>query len=66
MNYVGVNVIKDKHEYFITNSVRNILFLVFTIQTNRDDFSKLFPNLIRFYEYVQYKSRTGGNWTSII
>ena len=45
MIYVGIDVAKDKHDCFITNSDGEILFQVFTIQNNRDGFDHLFSNL---------------------
>ena len=43
MIYIGINVTKDKHNCFITNPDKEILFPVFTIQNNRDRFDDLFP-----------------------
>ena len=45
MIYVGIDVAKDKHDCFITNSDGEILFQVFTIQNNRDGFDHLFSKL---------------------
>ena len=42
MIYVGIDVAKDKHDCFITNSDGEVLFPVFTIQNNRDGFDDLF------------------------
>ena len=42
MIYVGIDVAKDKHDCFITNSDGEVLFPVFTIQNNRDGFDVLF------------------------
>ena len=42
MIYVGIDVAKDKHDCFITDSDGEILFSVFTIQNNRDGFDDLF------------------------
>ena len=42
MIYVGIDVAKDKHDCFITNSDGEILFPVFTIQNNREGFDGLF------------------------
>ena len=45
MIYVGIDVAKDKHDCFITNSDGEILFPVFTIQNNRDGFDDLFSKI---------------------
>ncbi len=45
MIYVGIDVAKDKHDCFITNSDGEILFPVFTIQNNRDGFDELFSKI---------------------
>ena len=42
MIYVGIDVAKDKHDCFITNSDGEVLFPVFTIQNNREGFDDLF------------------------
>ena len=42
MIYVGIDVAKDKHDCFITNSDGEVLFPVFSIQNNRDGFDDLF------------------------
>lgn len=42
MIYVGIDVAKDKHDCFITNSDGEVLFQVFTIQNNREGFDDLF------------------------
>lgn len=42
MIYVGIDVAKDKHDCFITNSDGEVLFQVFTIQNNREGFDALF------------------------
>ena len=36
MIYVGIDVAKDKHDCFITNSYGEVLFKSFTIPNNRD------------------------------
>ena len=38
MIYVGIDVAKDKHDCFITNSYGEVLFKSFTIPNNRDGF----------------------------
>lgn len=45
MIYVGINVAKDNHDCFITNSDGEILFPVFTIHNNRDGFDDLFSRI---------------------
>lgn len=45
MIYVGIDVAKDKHDCFITNSDGKVLFPVFTIQNNRDGFDDLFSKI---------------------
>ena len=45
MIYVGIDVVKDKHDCFITNSDGKVLFPVFTIQNNRDGFDVLFSRI---------------------
>ena len=46
MIYVGIDVAKDKHDCFITNSDGEVLFQVFTIQNNRDGFDDLFAKIL--------------------
>lgn len=45
MNYVGIDVSKDKHDCTIVSSGREILADVFTIQNNLDGFKLLFQRL---------------------
>lgn len=45
MIYVGVDVAKDKHDCFITNSDRDVLFKSFTISNNREGFEILFQRI---------------------
>lgn len=42
MIYIGIDVAKDKHDYFITNSEGEVLFNAFTIPNNADGFNDLF------------------------
>ena len=42
MIYVGIDVAKDKHDCFITNSDGEVLFNSFTISNNRESFKTLF------------------------
>lgn len=41
MIYVGIDVAKDKHDCFITNSEGEVLYDVFTVQNNMDGFEDL-------------------------
>ena len=45
MIYVGIDVAKDKHDCFITNSDGEILFKSFTISNNREGFETLFQRI---------------------
>ena len=45
MIYVGIDVAKDKHDCFITNSDGEVLFKAFTIPNNRDGFETLFQRI---------------------
>ena len=45
MIYVGIDVAKDKHDCFITNSDGEVLFPAFTIQNNRNGFDDLFSKV---------------------
>lgn len=45
MIYVGIDVAKDKHDCFITNSDGEILFKVFTIANNLDGFNNLYQKI---------------------
>ena len=45
MIYVGIDVAKDKHDCFIINSDRDVLFKAFNIQNNRDGFDDLFQKI---------------------
>ena len=40
MIYIGIDVAKDKHDCFITNSDSEVLFKAFTIFNNLDGFIK--------------------------
>ena len=42
MIYVGIDVAKDKHDCFITNSDGEVLFRSFTIPNNREGFDNLY------------------------
>ena len=45
MIYVGIDVAKDKHDCFITNTNGEILFNAFTVANNRDGFEFLFQRI---------------------
>ena len=45
MIYVGIDVAKNKHDCFITNSDGEILFKAFTILNNREGFDTLFQKI---------------------
>jgi transposase len=45
MIYVGIDVAKDKHDCFITNSDGEVLFKAFTIPNNQDGFDELYQKI---------------------
>ncbi len=45
MIYVGIDVAKDKHDCFITNSDGEVLYRPFTIANNRDGFDELYNKI---------------------
>ena len=45
MIYVGIDVAKDKHDCFITNSDSEILFKSFTISNNKEGFNELYRRI---------------------
>ena len=45
MIYVGIDVAKDKHDCFITNSDGEVLFKSFTISNNREGFESLLQRI---------------------
>ena len=45
MIYIGIDVAKDKHDCFFTNSDGEALFKTFTISNNRDGFDLLFQRI---------------------
>ena len=45
MIYVGIDVAKDKHDCFVTNSDGEVLFKPFTISNNREGFDTLFQRI---------------------
>ena len=46
MILVGIDVAKDKHDCFITNSDGEVLFNSFTIANNIDEFNELYEKNI--------------------
>ena len=45
MIYVGIDVAKDKHDCFITNSDSEVLFKAFTLPNSREGFESLFRKI---------------------
>lgn len=45
MIYARIDVAKDKHDCFITNSDGEVLFKAFTIPNNRDGFDELYQKI---------------------
>lgn len=45
MIYAGIDVAKDKHDCFITNSDGEVLFKAFTIPNNRDSFDEFYQKI---------------------
>lgn len=45
MIYIGIDVAKDKHDCFITNSDGQVLFNAFTIPNNADGFNDLYQKI---------------------
>ena len=45
MIYVGIDVAKDKHDCFITNSGGEVLFKAFSISNNLDGFTELYQKI---------------------
>lgn len=45
MIYVGIDVAKDKHDCFISNSDGEVLYKSFTIPNNREGFETLFQRI---------------------
>jgi transposase len=52
MIYVGIDVAKDKHDCFITNSDGEVLFKAFTIANNLDGFNSLYQKIEGVMENV--------------
>ena len=47
MIYVGIDVAKDKHDCFISNSHGEVLFNAFSIPNNREGFNALYQKIGR-------------------
>ena len=45
MIYIGIDVAKDKHDCFITNSDGEVLYKPFTISNNKAGFEKLYNSI---------------------
>lgn len=45
MIFVGIDIAKDKHDYFITNSDGEVLFKPFTIKNNLNGFNELYQKI---------------------
>ena len=52
MIYIGIDVAKDKHDCFITNSNGEVLFKAFTISNNQDGFNVLYQRIESVMEDV--------------
>lgn len=52
MIYVGIDVAKDKHDCFITNSDGEVLFKAFTIANNLTGFTELYKKIESVMEDV--------------
>ena len=52
MIYIGIDVAKDKHDCFITNSDGEVLFKSFTIKNNLDGFDELYQKVKSVIEDV--------------
>ena len=52
MIYVGIDVAKDKHDCFITNSDGDVLFKAFTISNNLEGFNELYQKIEAVMEDV--------------
>ena len=46
MIFVGIDVAKDKHDCFITNSDGEVLFQPFTISNNLNGFNTLYQKIV--------------------
>lgn len=50
MIYVGIDIAKDKHDCYITNSDGEALFSAFTIKNNKYGFNELYENIMSVAE----------------
>lgn len=50
MVYIGIDVSKNKHDCFITNSNGEVLFNAFTISNNIEGFEALFQRIVSVSE----------------
>ena len=46
MNFVGIDVAKDKHDCFICNSDGEVLFHAFTIPNTKEGFDNLYQKIL--------------------
>ena len=46
MNFVGIDVAKDKHDCFICNSDGEVIFNVFTIPNTKEGFDSLYQKIL--------------------
>lgn len=58
MIYAGIDIAKDKHDCFITNSEGDVLFKAFTIPNNLDGFNDLYQKIASVMDDVT-KVRVG-------
>jgi len=65
MIFVGIDVAKNKHDCFITNSDGEVLFKSFTISNNLDGFDKLYQKIESVMEDVS-KVKVGLVYPSVI
>lgn len=64
MIFVGIDVAKDKHDYFITNSDGEVLFYSLSITNNLSGFTELYQNILsvtddvnkRYLRYAFYNA----------
>ena len=52
MIFVGIDVAKDKHDCFITNSDDEVLFHSFSITNNLSGFTELYQNILSVMDGV--------------
>ena len=66
MIYVGIDVAKDKHDCFITNSDGEVLFKAFTIANNLTGFTELYQKIESVAEYLAKKRAEGKHYNVAI